>query len=451
MEGIIEKELDENIFSDEYEYFFCFLFDRFEYMNELWTKELEKRFNKKFKPIWILSAKQNDFFRKENYIIINKKLKEIKSKLNNQDIVYLQDYEDLNKEFSESKEIKEIINKLIEKQDRVFILGFTSSCLEIYNPNVKILGPRSDIATKFDNKIRHIKLFNWLQVPRNNTRVYSTIEEIKEKEKYPFFISASYTSGGHESSVIHTEQGLDIFYSRLRSVNKKNEFLVADLIENIKISPNVNAMVCGEKDTRIICISDQILRGTEYLGNIYPSKASEKHKQNIIKTTKIIGNYLASLGFLGIFGLDFIIDFKGKLYTVDLNPRRQGGYLTNVLMSKKINIPEIELKLALNEEVPKFDYDDFQVNFSWGHSKIRPYYQNMEINDCFKEGSPLRPFEEIGSIFKCIFYPKKSLLIEGNGGYFILTGENYKKVKDKLIKEVEVILSKKFELYEGLD
>ncbi len=63
MDSIIEKRLEKGVFSDENEYFITFLSDRFEYLNVLWAKALEKRFDKKFKPIFILSAKQNELFR----------------------------------------------------------------------------------------------------------------------------------------------------------------------------------------------------------------------------------------------------------------------------------------------------------------------------------------------------------------------------------------------------
>ncbi|MFQ5531969.1 MAG: ATP-grasp domain-containing protein [Candidatus Nanoarchaeia archaeon] len=444
MNYVVEKELNKDIFLDEYEYFFTFLSDRFEFLTELWQKQLEKRFDKKFKPIWVLSAKQNNFFSKENYLIINKNLKGIMDRLAKNNIVYLLDSEDLNKEFSESRKVKEIINKLVEKQNRVFIVGFTSSCLHIENPKVKILGPDPSIATKFDNKIEHIKLFEKLGLPRNKTRIYETIKEIKENEKCPFFISAAYTSGGHESKIVRTKEDLDIFYSSLREINKSNEFLVADFIENVSLSPNVSAFVVDKDDVRIVCITDQILRNCyQYLGNIYPSKASKESEQKIIETTKIIGNYLANLGFRGLFGLDFIIDEKENLYTVDLNPRRQGGYLCNVLISKKINIPEIELNLALNEEIPEFNYKDFQVDYVWAHTKIKPYYNPeglQEIISCFSNDKSNKPFIEIGKEFKYIFYPEKSLFCGGGVGCYIITGYSYEAILSKIKEKTEMIL-----------
>jgi len=222
------------------------------------------------------------------------------------------------------------------------------------------------------------------------------------------------------------------------------------LITDIKLSPNVNAIICGENDTRIICISDQILRGNQYLGNIYPSKSDKQEKEIIIQTTKKIGNHLAKLGFRGLFGLDFIINSNGQIFTIDLNPRRQGGYLCNILMSKKINIPEVELKLALREEIPQFDITNFEVNFAWAHSKIKPYYSNTQLLNCFKIGEPSLPFSDIGSEYKAIFYPTKCLFVDGNAGYFVCSGNSYKEIKEKIIKETEILISNNFELYEGI-
>lgn len=447
MDYIIEKELKDEIFTDEYEYFFSFLTDRFEYATELWTKELEKKFNKKFKPIYILSAKQNEFFKKENFIIINKKLQEIKQSIKKDNIIYLEDYEDTNKEFSESEFIKNLIDKLVKKQDRVFILGFTSACLELINPNTIILGPNPTIVSKLDNKITHTKLFHWLKVPKNNTRIYSTIEEIKQKENYPFYISAAYTSGGHESGTIYKEEDLDIFFAKIRQLNKKEGFIVADLIQDIKLSPNITAIICEKNDTRIISITDQILRGNQYLGNIYPSNANER--ETITKATKTIGDYLSSLGFRGLFGLDFIITSNGKIFTVDLNPRRQGGYLCNILMAlQKINIPEIELKLALGEKVPDFKYEDFQVDYCWAHSKIKPYIKNVKILNTFQTNSPDLPFKKVGEEYSTIFYPQEEIFTDGNAGYLIISDNNYQEIKEKIIKETEMFISKSFEIYQ---
>jgi len=53
-------------------------------------------------------------------------------------------------------------------------------------------------------------------------------------------------------------------------------------------------------------------------------------------------------------------------------------------------------------------------------------------------------------MFKCIFYPEGYLLMEGTGGYLIVSGNDHEEVKKRIIKETEVAISTDFELYEGL-
>ncbi len=446
MNYILEQNLNKKILSDGYEYFFTFLFDRFEYAVELWITELEKKFTKKFKPIWILSAKQNDLFKKENYIVINKKLKEYRERLSGNEVIYLEDYDDLNREFSESEFVLDLISELIKKQGRIFILPFTSSYLNFENSNVIILGPDPKIAAKFSNKITHLNLFKELGLPVNQNEIYNSISEIKTKVKYPFYISASYTTGGNECGIIYSEEDLDFFCRKLRETNKSNSFIVSKLITEIKISPNVNAVVCKEDDTRIICITDQILRGNQYQGNIYPSKANYKETEEIINATKKVGNHLSKFGFRGLFGIDFIIDSNDQLYCVDLNPRRQGGYLCNILMSGKINIPGIELDLILGETILEFDFEDFNLNYAWAHTKIVPYTSNMKIKNILKKDFPYHPFRKVGSEYKAIFYPVNYFLANGYAGYFIVSGHSYENVMEKIEKETKMLITNNFEL-----
>jgi predicted ATP-grasp superfamily ATP-dependent carboligase len=438
MEFNIELHISKNLNPAE-EYFITFLNNRFEYLNKLWTQTLEKHFSKKFKPISIFYNKNNTSIPKENYIIISPKLNKTKKS----NFIKIPENEDVNKLFSESKLLQTTINKIADKQGRIFILTWTNSFLNIPHPKVTIIGPNPKIVTHLDNKIEHIKLFTELDLPRNNVRVHNSIEEIKRLEKFPFFISAAYSSGGHESALIYTERELDRFYVSLREENKWNKFLVADILENIISSPNINAVVLGENNTKIICISEQILKGNHYLGNIYPwiidEAFSENAKHTLISVTKTVGNYLAKQGFRGMFGLDFIIDNQGNVFTVDLNPRHQGGYLCNVLMSTKINLLEIELKLSLNEVVPDFQESDLQPDFCWGHTKLKGCSEVNQIIKSFTKGTPIDPFNDIGKQFCSVFYPKNTTFDGNTAGYYITSDKEYDKLLEK-IKRVDILI-----------
>lgn len=435
MDAVLEKRLDKCIFYNKTEYFFTSLTDRFEYANSLWAKALQKKFGKKFEPIYIQNCKQNNYFKKKNYIIVNKAIVNLRRELGKRDLVYLEDYEDLNKEISESRIIKTLMNKLVKKQNRLFVLGFTSSFLSFSSPKIKVLGPEPKIVTKVDNKIEHIKIFRKLNLPRTDVRIYNNLKQLINNEKYPYYISAAYTSGGYESGPIKDDVDLARFEAKLRDVNRSNFFLAGNLIENIKVSPNVSAIVYGSRRTKIICVSDQILNGNVYLGNIYPSKVSEKVKREIIKVTKEVGDYLSGLGFRGIFGLDFIVDSKNRIYTVDLNPRRQGGYMCNLLMTQK-SIVELELNVAIGAPVHIAHYD-LEPYYAWAHSKIKPHTKNSEILKIFKRGSIKTPFIKPGGIFECVFYPKGHTVVAGNCGYVVVSGKNRNIVEREIEKQAK--------------
>ena len=265
---------------------------------------------------------------------------------------------------------------------------------------------------------------------------------------FPAFVSASYTSGGSESKIVYNKEDLEGFYYGLRKANKNNNFLWAQLITDLKSSPNVSAIIIGKNKTKVICTADQILRGNVYLGNIFPTKVNNKIKMKLETITRKVGHYLSVYGFRGLFGIDFIVDSKNKIYTTDLNPRRQGGYLCNVF-SSKIDIVDMELRLALGEKIKDFDESALKASYVWAHSKVKPYFHNVRILKEFKSGEEIQPFEKLGAVFKCIYYPKSAIMMSGNAGYFITSGNEYDTVKNRLIREMETLISKDFETYEG--
>lgn len=448
MNEIIKVKLEKDFKENGFEYFFTLLSERSDYLNNLWIEELEKKFNKKFKPIFVLNAERNKFFKMDNYIIINERLYRLQKKLKNERIIFQSESDDLNREFSDSKFIKSLINKLILKQKRVFILSWTTSGLFLNNPKVIILGPNPKIATKYDSKLEHVKLFKKLNLPRNEVKIYKNFAEVQKIKGifYPFFLSADFSSGGQESKIITSQEDLEKFYPWLRTKNRNTKFLVAKLVRNIISAPNTSAIVIDKNNTEMLCISDQILHDTKYLGNIYPARISKKTRRIITEATKKIGNHLSKLGFRGLFGCDFLINSKDNCYITDLNPRRQGGYLCNALMflPKGVNIIEMELKLALGEEVTSPKLQDISIDYAWAHSKIKPPHPNYQILSTWKFGEPDDPFLKPDSTFKMTFFPEKYLYVAGTAGYCIVSGTSRNKVEKKINKIAKEMATKYF-------
>ena len=214
------------------EYFFSLHGPRFEYMNNAMAASLSKRFGKEFRPIRILNAWPSKAYDNGNYVILNKKGKKLTKDLG-KSVVYLPEYEDVNVEFKQSEAIQEIAVKLLKKQKTVFVYPFTTSFLDLLPDIFTVLGPSSKLAKKYDDKVCQTELFELLDLPRNNARVFKDEESLiaNEANIIPCYLSAAYTSGGNESGLIYDTKMLHEFLARLRPVNKRSHFLVADIFE----------------------------------------------------------------------------------------------------------------------------------------------------------------------------------------------------------------------------
>ena len=423
----MDYRLEKDILTNKTRYFFSLLGPRFEIMNELMADSLSRHFGCEYKPIYIFSSHPNRHFIKENYIILNEHAYDIERNLK-ENVVYLQEYEDLNEEFLSSPFIKKLSDQLFKKQGQVPIYSFTTSFLKVNDPRWLIIGPSPRIATYYDNKIKHYELFEKLNLPRNKARIFKNKDDLLRKNHtFPGYITASYTSGGNESGLIYSKKMLENFLSRLRNINAKDGFLVADIFEHIVTMPNVNAIVTGKNRTYVLVISDQIMRGNRYLGNIYPSSISPKHIRQVKQITKKIGNHLSKEGYRGLFGCDFLINKNGKLVVIDLNPRRQGGYACNTLALRAlgINLTDIELLCALGK-VSKANlvYDDIQFPAVWAHSKAKPHDPGQRIVKEIKKGDMTSIFLRQGGEYRGTFYVKDSIFIDGYIGYIVATGKN---------------------------
>jgi predicted ATP-grasp superfamily ATP-dependent carboligase len=255
--------------------------------------------------------------------------------------------------------------------------------------------------------------------------------------EYPFFLSAAFSSAGSDSRIIQTSQELASFFENLRPQNKGIHFIAARLLTDIVNAPNACAMVLGENNTLVVSLTDQILRGHQYLGNIYPSSVSEQHRAMIFEMTTTVGNYLSTQGFRGLFGLDFLITSAGSCFPLDLNPRRQGSYHCNVMMSKKVDLIDLEQAVIFGETLPALQHEQFVAPYCWAHSKIMPHRPSPTLGKGFESGEPLTPFEKIGSHHAAAWYTEGSVLIGGSVGHYLRTGSARLQLLETLEHEVE--------------
>jgi hypothetical protein len=119
--------LDDALFEDKNAYYFNLLSDRFHPLHSIWEANLKKRFGLTFKPIFVLPAQHNELFNDENYIVIHQSPVPTVTASNpamHTFVVLAAD--DLNKQFSHSDFVRDLIFKLLLKQEQVFVLSLTN-------------------------------------------------------------------------------------------------------------------------------------------------------------------------------------------------------------------------------------------------------------------------------------------------------------------------------------
>jgi predicted ATP-grasp superfamily ATP-dependent carboligase len=430
--------LDEALFTDQNAYYFNLLSDRFHPLHAIWEANLKKRFGLTFKPIFVLTAQHNDLFNDENYIVIDQHpLLACLDSGSRTGTFFVMAADDLNKQFSQRDFVQDVIAKLLLKQDQVFVLSLTSVGLTFEHPKVKILGPDPEIVARFDDKAEHVNVFRHLGLPTNHTWLYTNYDEMLAKHsEYPVFLSAAFSSAGSDSRVIQNRHELTSFYENLRSLNKGSHFIASRLLTDILNAPNASAMVLSENNTVVVCVTDQILRGHQYLGNIYPSSVSELHRSMMIDMTTAVGNYLSRQGFRGLFGLDFLITNSGHCYPLDLNPRRQGSYHCNVMMSKNIDLIDLEQAVIFEEPLPVIKHEQFEVSYCWAHSKIMPPRPNATLGEGFEISEPLTPFNKVGTHYASAWYSQGSVIKGGSAGHYLRSDKSRVSLLDALNREV---------------
>jgi len=441
MHFVFNYNLDDNIFKNEKKYFFTFLSDRFFSVNNNISNIL-----KGYEPIYILSEKPSRQFDLKNYIIFK-----YKNKKDNKNVIY----DVINAYFSNNEFINDLVGGLYKKQGKIPLISFMSQQLTLNGKiknKIKLICPDNKISDFLDNKVNQIKIFNKLKISIPETKIYKNFNSILKNInniKFPVFISSFTTKGGEGNAIIYNKKELEIFYKKIKDKDsKKGKFFIAKYIENVVISPASHAIILGKNKVQVVNISDQILNGIKYEGNIHPSKASHENQEKIKETMIKLGKYFSKLGFRGLFGCDFIIDKNGNLYISEVNPRRMAHYLMILLMSKKIDLLDIELSVFLGKKIPEFTYDDLQCDFAWSNKKIKSDTGFAITKKEIKKNTEETPFNNIGSEFYCTYFEKGKLLNSHIFGYYITTGTDYDEVLERTQKRTKTL---KKQLIEEVD
>lgn len=160
--------------------------------------------------------------------------------------------------------------------------------------------------------------------------------ELRNALGLPFVLQAPRGTTGSGTAVVHRADELAEACERLHG----SRIWCAPYLGNLSL--NVNALATGF-ETMVSYPSVQLegpllqpIHRGKYCGNDF--SATHMLETGIIEDareqTRTLGGWLGSLGYRGLFGVDYVVDEStGKLVAVDLNPRWQGSTMLENLAS----------------------------------------------------------------------------------------------------------------------
>jgi hypothetical protein len=359
-------------------------------------------FNRKFDFIAIVP----DVFEQYNYdniIVINPLIRtyacrfgsNVNCRVSSRDFV---------KAVSQSRQVGALIKRLLNRQKSLYLYMYESlpemTLDEI--PGVSILGPGKAVAHRLNNKIyQFLHLNSFLPVVEFHicdgfASLMETVGRLWQDWSEGIVVSLEYGAAGINSFLARKPE--DIF-NRFR--REDHRYRITRYVPHLW-DPTVLAVAASEDEVYIAGVADQrIVDGTRFTGSVFPSTLPASLIEKIREYTRGVGGWMASEGYRGIFGCDYVVTREGDIRFLEINARKQGTTLEfcctleQSLPAGAPNLPELEFYAVTEGVFPAntSEMDGNPKNLYWGtyNYKIKdPVYTASYIPQSVQEREAFR-------------------------------------------------------------
>jgi len=297
---------------------------------------------------------------------------------------------DFAQQVSASLFAQELVENILRKQDFVYIHMFESRPeMTLANgERTKLLGPDPTLAYEFNNKINQFKMVCDLKIPVPEGFSCSSLEEALEAAERLFrsgeeaFISEPYSAAGSNSAfVCNIEEILQRFCLA------EQPYLVTRRIQHTH-DPTVLAVVANSEEVYVASVADQRMEQNRFRGSTFPTVLEEDVVEQIKDYTRMVGRYMGTRGYRGMFGCDFLVDEEGKPYFLEVNARKQGTTLESTLtmlyrLPGHPNLLEIEFSAITQGRLPYglTEMDSTESDLFWGTYNVKSEQDILVVQD----------------------------------------------------------------------
>ena len=207
-------------------------------------------------------------------------------------------------------ETKHFINSFNEAKEFIFFkpLILPAKLLQDYD-YPKILNNSAELSAEIENKL-FLKTFN-----------VKTPTEIDNVINFPVVLQFETGYAGNSTFIVHNDNDLQTLIS-----SKQTKYKIVEFIKNIGTYTN-NCFCSDDK----VFISEPFFQYTGIpgltrtklgsCGNNFFTNIDQGIKDKIYEYSDKIGKHLLTLGYIGAYGIDFVLSDKNEIYVIEINPR----------------------------------------------------------------------------------------------------------------------------------
>ncbi len=222
--------------------------------------------------------------------------------------------------------VLELVQRILQRQKELPVWMFENkSELTLRSrPGVRLLGPDpalvhqcNDKSWQYDTFCGHVPTVDY-RICCGSSELLETTAGMRATCRHGIFVSHTYSAGGSDSLITQTQEQV-----AQRFTDPEARYLVSAFIPHV-YDPTVLGIVAGPRDVYIAGVADQRIEGSRFRGSTYPSVLEEPLQAQLREHTRTVGRVLGELGFRGLFGCDYIVDHDGRIFFIEVNPRKQG-------------------------------------------------------------------------------------------------------------------------------